>query len=107
MQASWLCGSGGGICLGWLGGGGGWVTGGADDSWSKPSSDKYDPSAKASRYSSDGASSRGDSYGSAGGDRYGSRGGGDGGGDWDCSDCGFSNFASRSECYRCHAPKGA
>ncbi|KAJ3071953.1 hypothetical protein HDU98_004518 [Podochytrium sp. JEL0797] len=26
-------------------------------------------------------------------------------GDWDCSGCGKSNFASRQECYRCQAPK--
>ena len=41
---------------------------------------------------------------------YGGRGGGRGGGnvrdgDWPCSKCGVNNFASRSECFKCHASK--
>ena len=37
-----------------------------------------------------------------GGRRGGGRGrGGDGGGDWPCKACGFSNFASRSACFKC------
>ena len=27
-------------------------------------------------------------------------------GDWDCAECGFMNFASRRECYKCGAPGG-
>lgn len=26
-------------------------------------------------------------------------------GDWDCSDCGAMNFASRTQCFKCNAPK--
>ena len=26
-------------------------------------------------------------------------------GDWSCNNCGFNNFASRANCYRCQAPK--
>jgi len=28
-------------------------------------------------------------------------------GDWECPDCGTNNFASRSACFKCHAPKPA
>ena len=28
-------------------------------------------------------------------------------GDWMCSSCNSHNYASRNECFRCHAPKGA
>uniref|UniRef100_A0A1L8DJ02 RNA helicase n=1 Tax=Nyssomyia neivai TaxID=330878 RepID=A0A1L8DJ02_9DIPT len=46
--------------------------------------------------------------GSGGG--YGGSGGGSGGrqpraGDWTCSDCNQSNFASRDECFKCHKEK--
>ncbi|XP_063682683.1 RNA-binding protein cabeza-like [Bolinopsis microptera] len=27
-------------------------------------------------------------------------------GDWDCDDCGFHNYSSRSECFKCKVPKG-
>ena len=70
--------------------------------------DTYDPSGKASRYG--GGMAQADS---SGGDattvNYGDRnyGGNDRVIDWDCQDCGFSNFASRSECHRCHAPRDA
>jgi len=55
--------------------------------------------------------------GRGGGQRGGGRGGGDGGvragqgfvadkeGDWNCDGCGNSNFARRTECNRCKAPK--
>lgn len=41
---------------------------------------------------------------------FGGRGGGRGGGnvrdgDWPCPKCGVNNFASRSECFKCHASK--
>ena len=67
----------------------------------------------------------GDSGGGFGGDRYGAKGqdnfgssngfgsGGGGGGrnskpgDWKCSSCDFSNFASRNECKNCNEPKPA
>jgi len=27
-------------------------------------------------------------------------------GDWDCPECGFDNFGSRNECFKCHTPRG-
>ena len=50
--------------------------------------------------------------GGGGGGRFGSGGGGGGGqqemraGDWNCDDCGFHNYASRTECFKCHKGKG-
>uniref|UniRef100_A0A1B0CZ01 RNA helicase n=1 Tax=Phlebotomus papatasi TaxID=29031 RepID=A0A1B0CZ01_PHLPP len=44
-----------------------------------------------------------------GGGFGGGRGGGGGNsrpGDWNCGGCGKNNFASRSECFSCHEPKG-
>jgi len=41
----------------------------------------------------------------------GGRGGGGGGyekrdGEWDCPSCGINNFSRRTECFKCHEPKG-
>jgi hypothetical protein len=61
-----------------------------------------------------GGGSRGDSYSSrgrsSGGRRSGGRGrgGGRGGtrpGDWRCPECGYNNFASKTECNSCSAPR--
>merc|ERR1719361_1617320 len=49
------------------------------------------------------------------GDRFGGGGKGGGGGsfgevrpgDWSCSSCGMNNFARRTECFKCGAPKSS
>ncbi|KAJ3067513.1 M-phase phosphoprotein 8 [Podochytrium sp. JEL0797] len=53
-----------------------------------------------------GGGSRGNWRGGGGGGGRGSRSSGVGAGDWDCGVCNATgNFASRSECFRCHAPR--
>jgi len=60
------------------------------------------------RYDND----RGSRYQPRRDDRGGGGGGGGGrqqemrAGDWNCDDCGFHNYASRSECFKCHKGKG-
>jgi len=57
-----------------------------------------------------GGGSRRDDWGGGGSRRDDWGGGGGGGrsrpGDWECSDCRFLNFASRSQCMKCNNKKG-